>query len=347
MKKAGFAVIGTGIVGGAWHAYVYSQLPQAELVAVCDLDESRAHNIAQKYNVPHVYADYRELLANPDVQAVSIATPDFAHRDIAVAAAEAGKHILVEKPLATTVEDAQAILEAADKAKVKLMVDFHNRVNPPFVAAKQSLDNGELGELKYIYARLSNTTFVAAEMLSWSSRSSALWFLASHTFDLAHWFANDKPKRVYAVSRAGVLKQKGIDTQDFHIAIVEFDKGAVVTLENCWILPETEPNIFNFKMELLGSQGSMYINTSDHRTVEKYTRDSVSLPDTLGFALDDGSPRMSGFVLEAIARFVDAVVDDKPVLVSGEEAAVVTRVLAAIEESARRRQPIELDESPA
>ncbi len=344
MKKTGFAVIGAGIVGGAWHAYVYSQLPQAELVAVCDLDEGRARDIAQKYNVPHVYADYRELLANPAVQAVSIATPDFAHRDIAVAAAQAGKHILVEKPLATTVEDAQAILQAADQAGVKLMVDFHNRVNPPFVAAKQSLDHGDLGELKYIYARLSNTTFVATQMLSWASRSSALWFLASHTFDLAHWFVNDQPKRVYAVSRSGVLRQKGIDTQDFHIAIVEFGNGAVVTLENCWILPETEPNVFNFKMELIGSQGAMYINTSDHRAVEKYTQDEVSLPDTLGITLDgSASPRMSGFVLEAIARFVDAVVDDKPVLVSGAEAAVVTRTLAAIEESARRGQPIELE----
>ena len=344
MKKTGFAVIGAGIVGGAWHAYVYSQLPPAELVAVCDLDEERARDIAQKYDVPHVYADYRELLANPAVQAVSIATPDFAHRDIAVAAAQAGKHILVEKPLATTVEDAQAILQAADQAGVKLMVDFHNRVNPPFVAAKQSLDNGDLGELKYIYARLSNTTFVATQMLSWASRSSALWFLASHTFDLAHWFVNDRPKRVYAVSRSGILRQKGIDTQDFHIAIVEFDSGAVVTLENCWILPETEPNVFNFKMELIGSQGAMYINASDHRTVEKYTQDEISLPDTLGITLDgSASPRMSGFVLEAIARFVDAVVDDKPVLVSGAEAAVVTRTLAAIEESARRGQPIELE----
>ena len=343
MKKTGFAVIGTGIVGGAWHAYVYSQMPQAELVAVCDLNHDRAAEIARKYDVPHVYTDYRQLLANPAVEAVSIATPDFAHREIAVAAARAGKHILVEKPLATTVEDAKAILAAVDQAGVKLMVDFHNRVNPPFVAAKQSLDAGDLGELKYIYARLSNTTFVATQMLPWANRSSALWFLASHTFDLAHWFVNDKPKRVYAVSRKGILQAQGVDTEDFHVAIVEFGNGAVLTLENSWILPQTEPNVFNFKMELLGSDGAIYINASDHRTVEKYTRDEVSLPDTLGFTLEAGAARMSGFVLEAIARFVDAVVDDRPVLVSGADAAVVTRTLAAIEESARAGQPIELD----
>ena len=182
MNKTGFGVIGTGIVGGAWHSHVYHNLPGAELVAVCDLDEGRAREIAERYSVPHVFTDFRDLLARDDIVAVSIATPDFAHRDLAVAAAKAGKHILVEKPLATTVEDADAILEAVEEAGVKLMVDFHNRVNPPFVQARQSVLDGELGELKYIYARLSNTTFVPTQMLPWASKSSALWFLASHTF---------------------------------------------------------------------------------------------------------------------------------------------------------------------
>ncbi len=343
MKKVGFGVIGTGIVGGAWHAHVYHHLPQAELVAVCDLNEQRAGEIAERYDVSQVYIDYRDLLARADIAAVSIATPDFAHREIAVAAAKAGKHILVEKPLATTVEDAEAILQAVEEAGVTLMVDFHNRVNPALVTAKQSVAAGELGELQYIYARLSNTTFVPTQMLPWASQSSALWFLASHTLDMSCWLLDDQPKRVYAVSRSGVLQSLGVDTQDFHVAIVEFERGAVVTLENCWILPETEPNVFNLKLQILGSDGVMYLNTSDNRTVEKYTRAGVSLPDTLGFTLDANSARLSGFVLEAIARFVDAVVDGAPVLASGAEAALVTRALTAIEASARTGQPVELD----
>lgn len=343
MTKTGFGVIGAGIVGGAWHAHVYHHLPQTELVAVCDLNEARAREVAERYGVPRVYTDYRDVLARDDIAAVSIATPDFAHREIAVAAAAAGKHLLVEKPLATTVEDADAILRAVEAAGVKLMVDFHNRVNPAFVSAKQAVSAGELGALKYIYARLSNTTFVPTRMLPWASQSSALWFLASHTLDLSCWLLNDRPKRVYAVSRSGVLQGMGIDTADFHVAIVEFERGAVVTLENSWILPESEPNVFNMKLELLGDEGVMYINTSDNRTVEKYTRAGVSLPDTLGFTLDADSARLSGFVLEAIARFVDAVVDDAPLLATGAEAALVTRVLSAIEESARAGQPIELD----
>lgn len=342
MESVGFGVIGTGIVGGAWHAHVYARTPGAKLVAVCDLNEARAAEIARKYGVPHVYTDYRDLLANPEIKAVSIATPDFAHREIAVAAAEAGKHILVEKPLATTVEDAEAIVNAVNKAGVKLMVDFHNRVSPPFLNAKQSVQSGELGDLKYIYARLSNTTYVATQMLPWASQSSALWFLASHTFDLAHYLLEDEPKRVYAVSRSGVLQTMGVDVPDLHVAIVEFKKGAVVTLENVWILPETEPMVFNFKFEMIGSAGTMYINTSDHRAVEKYTRHQASLPDVMGIVFGGEEPRMSGFVLEAISRFVDAVLYDRPVLASGEDGLLVTRVLTAITESAASGRPVDL-----
>lgn len=342
MRRVGFGVIGTGIVGGAWHAYVYGRLPQSKLVAVCDLNEQRANEAAKKYGASAVYTDYRKLLENPEIAAVSIATPDQAHREIAVAAAEAGKHILVEKPMATTVEDAEAIVKAAKKAKVKLMVDFHNRLSPPFANAKKSVQNGELGKLAYIYARLSNTTWVPREMLPWASKSSALWFLGSHITDLARWMLEDEPKRVYAVSRSGILKEMGVDAPDFHISIVEFKKGGVVTLENAWILPDAEPMVFNLKFHMLGSKGSFYINTSDHRAAQQFTKDSATLPDILGVTFSGDSPRMSGFVLEAIARFVDAVVDDQPVLADGQDGLVVTRVLAAIAESAKTGRPVDL-----
>jgi len=341
MEPVGFGVIGTGIVGGAWHAHVYANSPGAKLVAVCDLNAERAAEVGNKYGA-QVTTDYRELLANPDIKAVSIATPDFAHRELAVAAAEAGKHILVEKPLATTVEDAEAIVNAAKKAGVKLMVDFHNRVSPPFTTAKQTIESGEIGKPAYIHARLSNTTFVALQMLPWASKSSALWFLGSHIFDMSHWLLADKPKRVYAVARSGILQGKGVDTPDFNFALVEFQNGAVASLENSWILPETEPNVFNLKFEIVGDKGSIYINTSDNRAVEKYTTEKASLPDVLGFTLNADSARMSGFVLEAISRFVDAVVYDKPVIATGDDGLVVTRTLCAIEESAATGRPVDL-----
>ena len=119
MSNIGFGVIGAGILGDV-HARVYQRLPGIDLVAVCDLDEDRARTVANKYQAQSYHTDYQAILNNPNIQAVSIATPDFAHAEIAIAAAQAGKHILCEKPLATTVQDAQAIVEAAQNSRSKV-----------------------------------------------------------------------------------------------------------------------------------------------------------------------------------------------------------------------------------
>jgi len=338
-RPLGTGIIGTGTIGNL-HALTYSRLPHAKLVAVCDLNSERAESTAKEYRAK-AYTDYRDLLEHPEVEAVSVVTPDFAHHDIAIACANAGKHLLVEKPLATTAQEAQEIVDAAKDAGVKLMVNFHNRFNPPFVNAKQKITSGELGSLRYIYARLSNTAFVPEKMLAWSNQSSSLWFLASHTLDLACWLLDAKPERVYAVSRSGTLKRKGIDTEDFYIAIVEFDDGAVVTLENAWILPESEPMVYNFKMEILGNDGSIYVNTSDHRMLALYTSEGETLPDMLGI-LPTSPSRVSGFMLEPIAQFVDAVVEDTPIPISGQDGLLNTRTLEAIAASAKLSIPVEL-----
>lgn len=340
MAKTGFGVIGAGILGDI-HALVYSRLPEVDLVAVCDLDEDRARSVATKYNAQKYMTDYQALLNEPDIQAVSIATPDFAHTEIAIAAAQAGKHILCEKPLATTASEAEAIIEAARAAGVKLMVDFHNRVNPPFVSAKQSIVAGEIGTPAYGYVRLSNTTFVPLEMLSWGAKSSALWFLGCHTVDLMRFLLDDEINRVYAVTRSGILQNLGVDTQDFHIAVAEFTQGAVVTFENAWILPRSQPMVYDFKLELLGSEGAIYANPSHHGALEKHTHNQLAYGDITG-RTPTGDRRIGGFMLEAIARFVDAILYDAPLLAGGEDGLAATRVLQAMIESAETGGPVDL-----
>ncbi|HMQ30778.1 MAG TPA: Gfo/Idh/MocA family oxidoreductase, partial [Chloroflexaceae bacterium] len=130
MERQGFALVGAGVFGER-HAQAYSRHHAAELVAVCDLDLPRAEGVAARYGARYATDDLARVLADPAVRAVSVATPDHAHREVAVACARAGKGLLVEKPLATTVEDAETIVAAARAAGVTLMVDFHNRVSPP------------------------------------------------------------------------------------------------------------------------------------------------------------------------------------------------------------------------
>lgn len=340
MDRIGFGVIGAGLFGEN-HALVYSRLPGVELIAVCDQNEERAREVAERYGARAHYTDYAQLLAESDISAVSIATPDFAHSEIALAAAQAGKHILCEKPLATTVEEAQSIVDAAKRAGVKLMVDFHNRANPPFVAARDSVRDGTIGTPAYGYARLSNTTFVPLEMLSWAGRSSALWFLGSHAVDIMRFILDDTVVRVQAVSRSGILQKLGVDVPDFHVAIAEFARGAVVTFEHAWILPPSQPMVYDFKVELLGSDGAVYVDSSHHGAFELHTGGRMSYGDVLG-STPTRDLRAGGFIAEAIAQFADAVLYDRPVLATGEDGVEATRIVDAIKRSAETGQAVSL-----
>ena len=160
-------IVGAGI-WGAMHARAYAQNPMAELVAVCDLDVGRARLLAEKYAIPKVFTSVDEMLEE-GLDGISVATPDHAHTAVVLKAAARGVHILVEKPLATTVEECAAMITAAKQAGVFLMVDWHNRWNPPYYYAWQAIRNGELGDVSYIYYRLSDTIYVPTKMLPWAS----------------------------------------------------------------------------------------------------------------------------------------------------------------------------------
>lgn len=338
MERSGFALIGAGVFGER-HAQAYSRHHAVDFVAVCDLDLARAELIARRYGAGYATAELARVLADPAVHAVSVATPDHLHREVAEACARAGKAMLVEKPLATTVEDAEAIVAAARAAGVTLMVDFHNRVNPPMLQARDAIRRGEIGAPSYVYARLSNTTFVPTEMLRWSGRSSALWFLASHMVDVVRWMLDDEPARVYAVRRDGVLRAMGVDTADFHVATVEFRGGAVAVFEHAWILPRTHPTVKDLKLEILGSRGAINIDGSHNRTLELYGAERATWPDLLA---PPAGEHLTGFVLDSIAYFVDAVTRGAPVIATGEDGVAVTRILCAIEESAAAGRPVDL-----
>ena len=334
----GFGVIGVGL-WGEYHALTYANYPGAELVAVCDVDAGRAAEMADKYGAQRWYTAYQELLADTEIDAVTVATPDYLHTEIGIAAAQAGKDILMEKPLALTVEDCQKIIAAADQAGVKLMVDFHNRWSPPFNVLKQRIVAGELGEPLLVNARLNNTLFVPTEMLRWAGRSATIWFTGSHLIDLVCWLVGSQVVRVYSVSRARVLAARGIDTPDFFETTLEFASGAVAFVENCWVLPDSEPSVVDFKMRLVGTAGSATVDTTHNRTLELYT-DRVAFPDVLGLPKVFG--QQQGFAVESIKHFAACVIHDKEPLLTGQDGLVNTAIVCAALKSAETGQPVEL-----
>jgi predicted dehydrogenase len=332
-------VIGAGIFGSL-HVATFDKLPTVELVAVCDLDEGRARELAADAGADW-YTDPSEMMARGDLDAVSVATPDHTHTPLVLAAIDAGLHVLCEKPLAKTATESARVVEAAERAGVVVAVDFHNRVNPSFVQAKEAIAAGKLGSIRHGYLRLSNTTYVPLEMLPWSSQSSALWFLGSHGVDLLRFLLDDEVARVYAVKRRGTLVGMGVDTDDFHVAVLEFRNGAVVVIEHSWILPQSQPIVYDFKVELIGEEGALYVDTSHSRVLELHAEAGLQYPDVFG-TQPAGLDRTGGFIGEAIARFVDSVTTGAAPLAAGEAGLRVAEVLEAIEESAETGVRVEI-----
>jgi len=338
MKSAKFGVIGVG-GWGERHVMAYHQHPAAELVAVCDTNGERVNAVAEKYDVPQRFTDYKEMLAHGGMDAVSIVTPDFAHTDMALEAIRRSKHVLIEKPLATTLEACEKIGEALQGAGVKFMVDFHNRWNPGVVKMKKRIDRGELGEPRMIFYRLSDNISVPTEMLSWAGRSTVNWFLGSHCLDTMRWLLSDEVERVYTVHRSGLLTSKGIDTPDFYQSIIEFSKGATAQLETCWIIARSSPRLFELKIEVFGNKGTAYFVGSPEQ-LHVFSEEGVEHPDTT--VCPQVWDRVVGFGIESISYFADCIINDTEPMVGFEEGYEATKIILAMEESARTGQPVGL-----
>jgi predicted dehydrogenase len=338
--KLKMAIVGAGIWGEN-HAAIYRAHPFCEVAAVCDRDRSKAAALAAKLGIDQYYDDYREMFRRSGCDAVAIVTPDFAHAEAAIAAAEHHKHVLVEKPLATTREEIFAMREAFEKHRIRAMVDLHNRWSPPFNVAHQSLERGELGKPYSAYMRLNDIKWVATDMLPWAASSSILWFLGSHSVDTLRWFFGDEVVRVYAVARRGILSSLGVDTADTYLSTLEFKNGGVAQMENGWITPNANPCVNDMKFSILGDRGMISMDLSGHNMIQKYTDEKVQVPDVLVQHSVFGLPR--GFAFESIRSFVDCLLSGEEFRVSVEDAANTSLVILAIMESADRGQPREVE----
>jgi predicted dehydrogenase len=306
---------------------------------VCDANAERAQDVARRYGAEAAYAAYGELLAREDIEAVSIALPDHLHREATEKAFAAGKHVLLEKPMATSVEDGEAIVAAQKASGRKLMVNWSNRWMLAFSQTKDALDSGALGDPLYCYARLNNTLYVPTKMLSWSANTRLPHWLICHRYDIARWYFGSEAKRVTAVRRYGVLRDVGIDTPDFYQATIEFENGGVGNFESCWILPETLPWIVDSKFQLICSKG--YVNVDP--LMPMHVRAGDAKYEQPGYLSGDVMGEPTGFVRQAIQHFVDSVLQDQEPLITGEDGLAITRTLCAVVEAAETGEAVELD----
>ncbi|HID94635.1 MAG TPA: Gfo/Idh/MocA family oxidoreductase [Candidatus Latescibacteria bacterium] len=336
MERVKMAVVGAGLFG-EYHARAYYEYHRSELVLVCDIDRKRAEEIGARYGCAWT-TDIQQVLENPEIRGVSVATPDYAHRDPVVQLLQVGKHVLVEKPLATSTAEAREMVNLARKNGLKLMVDFHNRWSPVFVQARQTVLSERWGRPVMGYARLSNPLRVPMQMLSWSTRSGPQWFLLPHIVDLVRWLFAQEALEVHAVGCKGILEAKGIDAYDAIQATVFFE-DSFATFETSWVLPDSYPSVIDFYMALYGTEGRIGIKP-DYQGIE-ISGERHEWPFVLGQI--DAHGHTIGFMQYPMMHFVDSIAEVREPLATGEDGFAVTAIIEAAERSIQEEKRIEVE----
>jgi predicted dehydrogenase len=342
------AVVGAGKFGQT-HLDVFTQLGDsglAELAAIAEANPGRAEELRARYTCP-VYSDYREMLAKEALDAVSIATPDHLHREIAVKAAAAGKHVLVEKPLDVTVEGAGEMVRATRTAGVLLQVDFHKRYDPDHQAIERRVRSGDLGAILYGSVHMEDRIEVPAEWFPhWAVSSSPAWFLGVHFYDLVRWILKSEAKSVYATgTKDTLLEDYGIDTYDCINAKVDFENGAAFAFDTSWVLPAGFEAVVNQGIRIVGTKGLFECDSQDRGTRSCIAGEGMATYNN-SFKRESidrrGRKVLGGYGIESIEDFAGNVAflakggrlaDLKGVWASGEDGLEATRIAVAVHES--------------
>lgn len=259
MKTLNVGIIGSGNIARSRHAPGWAQVKQTRLDAVCDIDDPKARRFADDFGADHVFVDYGDLLKRKEIDVVSICTHNMLHAKITIDALRAGKHVLVEKPMTTTVRQAIVMVREARKAKRLLMVGQHMRFSHTAVALKNAIDAMGLGEVYFARAQAlrrrrlpSQDTFIEME----KSGGGCLYDIGVHVLDLTlHFMGFPEPVSVSGVVRTALAKRTDIrnrwaewdrekfDVEDFAMGIVRFANGAVLNLESSWLLNKADGEV--------------------------------------------------------------------------------------------------------
>jgi UDP-N-acetylglucosamine 3-dehydrogenase len=327
------AVIGVGSMGKN-HARVYTELPDVQLVGVADADGEIAGAVGKRLGVK-AYQDYQEMLAAEHPEAVSIAVPTALHMEVAMAAMQAGADILIEKPIAATVDEAKFLIEQASVSGRKLMVGHIARFNPAIQVLKQKLEAGALGRIFQIICRRVGPFPARIRDVG------VVVDLAPHDLDIMRYLTGLEPLRVYAETEQRIHTQH----EDLMSGLLRFPDGVTGTLEINWLTPTKVREVL-----VLGERGLFRV---DDLTQDLYFYENEQANGTLWPALQtlkgvsEGS--MIRFALQRyeplkaeLQGFLKAVQQDLPVPVSGADGLAALRLALALVESGHSHQVIEV-----
>src|SRR3954465_1996727 len=355
-KRIGLAIIGGGRVG-LFRGEVAARHPQVDFIGLAELKPDRAKEVGAKIKADFVTRDYRELLARPEVTAAIVATDEHLHGDPILAAAERGLPLLIEKPLATTLADSERVLAAIKKTGVDAVIGYTQRFRRRWLAAKEKVRTGALGDVTLVTSRAFMNRLVAIDNYQRTddpATISPMVISGTHALDIVMWYLEaKKPVEVYARSIDKVLGplHRGIDAT---AGMIMMSDGSVYHLNISWALPVTWPGaVYSLEVGITGTDGVLTIDDTHRDMVlavskpqgEGYAPDQTRLVDFLGSYPpgDMALGELRGPMADETVSWLNRVALGLPTpAATVEEAHNNLMLTKALDLSAKRKQPVKL-----
>ncbi|HBL40363.1 MAG TPA: oxidoreductase [Ruminococcaceae bacterium] len=361
-KKLKVGIIGCGGIANGKHMPAISKIPEAEMVAFCDIIPEKAEAAKEKFGTADakVYEDYKELLKDESIDVIHVCTPNRSHSFITIDSLEAGKHVMCEKPMAKTYAEAKAMCDAAQRTGKKLTIGYQQRWRKDMMYLKERCEEGFLGEIYFAKAHALRRRAVptwGVFLNEFEQGGGPLIDIGTHALDLTlYMMDNYKPKMVVGTTfkKLGDEKRSAnawgdwdpekFTVEDSAFGFIVMENGATIQLESSWALNIAEPR--EATCTLCGDKAGADAFNELRFNYVKNGRQVIETPsfDAGGAAFFEGSGCEAPHEIEARVWY-DAILNDTPVKTKPEQALVVTQILEAIYESAKTGKPVYLNEN--
>jgi UDP-N-acetylglucosamine 3-dehydrogenase len=333
MDKVRIGLVGCGLFGES-HLQAFRAVRAADIAAVFDTDAGRAKQIATEFSIPKVCSSLKEICSLPELQAIDVVTPEETHLEPVLTAIKAGKHVFVEKPLATDMADCARMIEAADAAGRYLMVGQILRFETKYAMIKDEVDRGSFGKIVSMHARRNRLK----DLLPRYGRTHPVVENSIHDIDLMLWYTGDRVKRVRGYGRKAVATKHA----DTFWGILEFEGGAIGVVETIWLLPKAAGIMLDDSFELVGDRGVGNVRL-EPGSLTLWRDAGAETPDVSYDPRVGGTAR--GALRDELAYFCECVQDNRPPkAITAIEAKRAVRVALALVESAASERDVKIED---
>ena len=334
-SKVGVGVIGSGRIGALHIEHLAQNIPEAELISVCSLDAPGVESLAKQFNIPKTTDDYTALLADPQIEAVLVASATNTHVEMSQAAAQAGKHVFCEKPISLDLEQIDETLAIVERAGVKFQVGFNRRFDASFMRVREAVTSGEIGE-PHIMRITSRDP--APPPIEYVKVSGGIFLdMTIHDFDMARYLIGDEVVEVYAVGGVRVDPKIGeVGDIDTAVITLRFQNGVIATIDN------SREAVYGYdqRVEVFGSKGMVTATNPPIHTVTFSGSEGTRAASPPYFFVERYKPAF----LSELRVFFACIQEDTPPPVTGNDGRAPVVIGFAALKSLRENRPVLLSE---